>query len=346
MPFALSYVLLTVAAAQYVDPLDAPAAASQRPSGEPVLAITNAGNRLVAVGMRGLIVFSDDNGNHWAQAEVPAQSDLTGVRFISALRGWAVGHDGLVLTTSDGAKTWIRQIDGRIAAKTFPSYYQNKIDQGAVELLPYLEQVSINFKEQAMLPYFDIQFDTAQTGYIVGAFGTIAGTDDGGKTWQPWLERIENPDFLNLNSINLIGKDIYIAGERGMVYRLDRAKKMFMRLSTGYSGSFFGIIGDARALVAFGLRGAIYRSIDQGATWHHIPNSLAATIMSGAVLPSGTLILANVAGNILVSQDHGASFQATPANLGIPLTGVLSANDGKLIASTLLGIRAVPLGKP
>ncbi|MEZ5435314.1 MAG: hypothetical protein R3E67_01440 [Pseudomonadales bacterium] len=46
------------------------------------------------------------------QAEVPTRAMMNAVFFISASEGWAVGHDGLVLHTTDGGKTWAIQLDG------------------------------------------------------------------------------------------------------------------------------------------------------------------------------------------------------------------------------------------
>lgn len=74
--------------------------------------ITRTGDRLVVVGERGHIAYSDDNGKSWQQADDPTRAMLNAVFFISPEEGWAVGHDGLVLHTTDAAKTWSIQLDG------------------------------------------------------------------------------------------------------------------------------------------------------------------------------------------------------------------------------------------
>ena len=55
------------------------------------------GRRLVAVGERGLAIHSDDDGQSWAQAEVPVGCTLTALRFADERRGWATGNLGVVL---------------------------------------------------------------------------------------------------------------------------------------------------------------------------------------------------------------------------------------------------------
>ena len=71
-----------------------------------------ASERLVAVGEYGGILYSDDQGVSWSQAQVPVQVTLTAVHFPSALKGWAVGHDAVILHSEDGGETWHKQLDG------------------------------------------------------------------------------------------------------------------------------------------------------------------------------------------------------------------------------------------
>ena len=82
-----------------------------------LLDVVKTGNRLVAVGERGVVVLSDDGGRTWRQASVSTSVTLTSVQFASLKAGWAVGHSGVVVHTEDGGETWTRQLDGRTAAK-------------------------------------------------------------------------------------------------------------------------------------------------------------------------------------------------------------------------------------
>src|SRR5210317_1614791 len=66
----------------------------------------------VAVGEYGVIIVSEDGGETWEQASVPASVALTGVYFPTSRSGWAVGHDGLILHSSDGGHSWEKQLDG------------------------------------------------------------------------------------------------------------------------------------------------------------------------------------------------------------------------------------------
>lgn len=72
-----------------------------------MLAAGWAGERVVAVGDHGIVLLSDDQGRQWRQARsVPLSTPLTGVSFVDARHGWAVGHWGAILSTADGGESW------------------------------------------------------------------------------------------------------------------------------------------------------------------------------------------------------------------------------------------------
>ncbi|MBW2369941.1 MAG: hypothetical protein JRH15_18880, partial [Deltaproteobacteria bacterium] len=68
---AVCLVHATAFAASVEDPLDRPAVMSRGAAHSVLLDVTTAGERLVAVGERGIVVLSDDAGHTWRQAKVP-----------------------------------------------------------------------------------------------------------------------------------------------------------------------------------------------------------------------------------------------------------------------------------
>src|SRR4051812_6883490 len=92
--------------------LTQPSILSAKASGAAMLALAQAGARLVAVGERGIVLLSDDNGKSWRQVATPVQVSLAAVQFVNEQSGWAVGHLGVVLHTADGGQTWRKQFDG------------------------------------------------------------------------------------------------------------------------------------------------------------------------------------------------------------------------------------------
>lgn len=324
----------------FQDPLDTAAVTLQgslTPTNQPYTAIANAGTRLVAVGLRGLAVHSED-ARSWQQARVPVQSDLTGVHFLTPEHGWAVGHEGVILKTSDGGRSWEKQFDGRSAESQFGKHYEHRIAAGEEHLAPYLDQTLLNAQGGAVLPFLDVHFDNPQQGYAIGSFGMIAYTSDGGETWLPGLEYIDNPEFLNLNAFYRIGEQVYIAGERGSVFRLDRQAGRFVNISTDYAGSFFGIIGDKDFLLAFGLSGTAYRSTDNGEDWEQVDTGVRDGITAAVLDDADTLVLATDTGLLLRSVDKGRTFSVSPADSPLLITAVAKAGADQLLLAGYQGL--------
>ncbi len=73
------------------------------------LDLTRIGDRIVAVGERGNVLYSDDEGETWRMGETPGKAMLTAVCFANRSHGWAVGHDAVVWATDDGGETWQQQ---------------------------------------------------------------------------------------------------------------------------------------------------------------------------------------------------------------------------------------------
>ena len=331
----------------FVDPLDVPAVAvSAAAPTKPMMATARAGERLVAVGMRGVIVLSDDGGRSWRQAASPVQSDLTAVTFRGAQRGWIVGHDGVILATMDAGSTWTRQLDGRLAARQFVAHYQAQVDAGRQELQKLLRELERNYQRGPALPFLDIAFDDERRGFAVGPFGMMAATTDGGRTWLPAMELVDNPDLLSLYAARKIGRELYFAGERGMVYRLDRTLGRFVRLPTGYSGSLFGIVGNDRVLVAYGLRGTVAVSTDGGANWKIATLPVPAGLVGADVLADGRVVLASITGMLWLGGADGDGFKPLPMEYGAPATTVLSIASDAVLVGGLRGVAVQHLPEP
>jgi len=322
----------------FQDPLDSPAKAVARPEFRPAMAITRAGESLIAVGPRGLVIVSVDGGKSWQQSAVPVQSDLVAVQFPVPDIGWIVGHDGVVLRSGDGGRTWLKQLDARSAGPQFRKFYQERADAGDTAASKALKLVAQNFKPGMALPYLDVWFENPNVGYAVGSYGLLIATVDGGQTWTPWFDRIDN-EQLNLNGVRGINGDVMIVGEQGRVYRLDRDRGRFTAMSTGYAGSFFGLAGNANATLAFGLRGVVYRADAKGSDWQAIKTPSEATIAAGAVDPDHSrFLLVNGVGQILVGDSEGRSFVAVQPKQHMRLTGVLPLADGSVAVTGLGGV--------
>ena len=76
-----------VAAQREFAALRQPALKTSKLAGAAMLASAKAGRRLVCVGERGLVIYSDDGGATWQQADVPVSVTLTAVQFVTESLG-------------------------------------------------------------------------------------------------------------------------------------------------------------------------------------------------------------------------------------------------------------------
>jgi len=308
----------------YRPPADTPATPSAFGARTPLLAVTTAGSRIVAVGLRGHIVYSDDVGRTWVQAKVPVETDLVSVCFPTPTLGWAVGHGGIVLGTSDGGKSWTRQFSGRQLNELADRHLQGKPDES----------------EQTVPSLLDIWFDSPTKGTIVGTFGTVFRTDDGGKTWTSWTDRIDTTEKLHFYAVKGDGDFLYIAGEKGSVWRLDRRSQRWVSLPTGYAGTLFGLVVDGPKVVAFGMRGSAFLSENGGKNWAAVATQRGAGMTAGLRLANGDIVLGDQTGGFVRSRDGGRTFTPFGKDTRIPVFGLTQAEGGQLFSVGVLGVTA------
>lgn len=325
---------------KFQDPLDTPAQVTRFATRTQLGAIARAGARLVAVGVRGLIVVSDDDGRTWRQVACPVSSDLVSVRFVSARRGWASGHDGAILATADGGEHWVKQIDGRMTADLLKAQLGALAAGGDVRAARLQKGVTLNYQDGPEVPMLDLWFENEQIGWAIGSFGTIIGTSDGGKTWASWMEKVDNDRMLHFSAIADVGGNVYLASEQGALFRLDRTSGRFVRIATGYNGSFFGVVGTRAYLVAYGIGGSAYRSRDNGASWQRLSTGVQGSITSGCVLDDGRLLFATQDGHLIMSRDQGDTFQTIAVSRPDLFTGIASAGRNRVALTGVSGVNS------
>lgn len=269
--------------------------------------VTLAGSRLVAVGERGHILYSDDDGSQWTQAKVPSLNLLTSVYFADAQHGWAVGHDALILATTDGGQTWTEQ------------YRDIEREEGS--------------------PFVDLWFKDKDHGLVIGAYGALFATTDGGQTWEDVSERIDNEDGFHLNAITEV-KDagLFVVGEMGSMFRSSDAGMTWEKVQGPYEGSLFGALGtqESKSLLVFGLRGNMFRSADFGNSWKPVKINTARGafeigLAAGALAPDGSISVVGHGGAVLTSKDDGRTFDAINRPDRLSLASVAVDAKGNLI---------------
>ena len=236
-----------------------------------------AGARLVAVGERGYIFASDDEGSSWQLVASGVSATLTGVAFADERLGIAVGHDATILRSEDGGRSW---------------------------------QQVFSAPDQ-LRPLLDVAFIDAARVVAVGAYGAYFESFDGGRTW---AERQIVDGDRHYNAVaRLADGTLMIAGEAGTLLRSADQGGNWETLPPAYAGSYFGILPLVRGgVLVYGMRGTLLRSDDRGDSWQTVPGGGAGSLFGGGLTVDGGIVLVGQNGLVLGSRDGAASFVRLP----------------------------------
>ncbi len=298
-----------------------------------LLDVTWTGTRYVAVGQRGHVLLSAD-GKAWTQAPTPVRQMLNRVRFLDQNRGWAVGHDGVIIHSADGGARWSQQ----------------------------------HFDPEKQQPLNDVLFLDAQRGFAGGAPARFLQTRDGGKSWAP-----VEADFLSIGlHINVLLKlkdgTLFLGGERGLMARSTDQGETWQMVSSPVGGSILGAIatgGDG--VLIYGVRGRVARAarfkavpakdpktydefadnnitdpaVLQKLGWVRYDNPNSESLFGGTLTADGRLIFVGVNGVRVEGDLAGTALQRVPTPSDTPLTSILATGDGYLVTGRD-GIKTLP----
>jgi len=356
LPSLLLFCLSGWAAAG--DFLTQPAFVSDDLSAIAVMDIERIGTRLVAVGERGMIMFSDDQGRTWKQAQVPVRTTLTALCFSSPENGWAVGHESTLLHSRDHGETWEKIFDGCRVNTMMVNAMQVVVEQKKEQLMqaPESEKFDLNLQledartnlrgfqetqiEGPIQPLLDVWFADQSEGLLIGAFGIILRTTDGGSTWTPLLDRINNPMGYHLAGFARSENGYFIFGEAGGMFHSDDHGQHWESLPSPYEGSFFGALNShgGKLVAGFGLRGSLVISYDGGVTWDYQKLGVGAALNGAALLLDNQFVIVGMAGEIYVGSESHTGIHIVKT--GFPACmAVADAGDGYLVLAGLKGVR-------
>jgi len=93
-------------------------------------------------------------------------------------------------------------------------------------------------------------------------------------------------------------------------------------------------------LLAYGLRGNAWRSVDRGESWDKVDLATQSSLQGGLERRDGELVLLGQTGELFVSRDDARTFTRTPSPAGaLPTAALGVAPDGAWILASLRGTR-------
>ncbi|WP_164880908.1 WD40/YVTN/BNR-like repeat-containing protein [Aestuariirhabdus litorea] len=356
---AVFALLLSVQAQAFEDPLHAPAIQVPVAAQSLLLDVALTGSRIVAVGERGHILYSDDLGQSWTQAEVPVRVMLTAVTFPDAgPLGWAVGHQGVILMSQDGGLTWSKQLDGnqahqlmvdafttaaeaRIEALELAAESEREPLEMELESLEFMLDDSASFVEEGPVrPFVDLWFKNPSEGFAVGTFGLILRTRDGGKSWYSPAPSLKNPDARHYNAMAGDENALFIAGEGGHIQRSTDGGETWELLDSPYEGSFFDVVVDKERVLLLGLRGNAFLSEDNGETWAPVETGTNLNLSKAVLLEDGRFLMSQYAPQLLISNPDSTAFKRLPWSSTGAISSFLILQQGPMITVGTNGVTA------
>ena len=236
-----------------------------------MLSISEVGkgnNALLMVGERGHVLKKDAGSESWRQIEnVPVDIALTKVVSVNDYV-WAVGHDAAIIHSADAGESWELQ------------FY----DPGRE------------------VPFLSAYFVDQNTGYVIGAYGTIFSTTDGGKNWNEAL--IDEELDYHLNDIAR-GRDgnFYIAAEAGYFFKRTDQAETWEAIELPYLGSMFGVEVLEDSILLFGLRGNVLVTENHGESWLEIHAENPDNLFGSTKLSNNSVLIVGANGSRLVYEN-------------------------------------------
>ncbi|MBK7869017.1 MAG: hypothetical protein IPJ75_19585 [Ignavibacteriales bacterium] len=159
-------------------------------------AVIPSSSTLIAVGTKGVIAKTTDNGSSWILIRTDSTSILNSVHFPTSTVGYACGTNSTLLKTTNGGESW-------------------------TSLTPPLPGIG----------FTQIQFTDSQTGFLLDKINyRLYKTTDGGSVWAVYVN--ENT-YGNFNSFYMIdGNNGFIATDDGSVGKITAGVSNFSNITS------------------------------------------------------------------------------------------------------------------
>ena len=307
-------------------------------------------NALVAVGLSGAVLRSDDLGVHWKPVE-----GLTPNRHIRSVAAVphsdvivAVADAGVVLRSEDGGIHWkpvesvttsqalyaivASEDTDLLVAVGFNGVVLRSVDRGVHWKQAEGATIGLPLRAVAAIKNSDVLL-------AVGAQGAILRSDDKGLHWSK-VERV--PTNQDLRAVVAApNSDLLLAvGNAGTVLRSDDRGAHWTKIEgVPTNQSLFSAVAapNSNVLVAVGTNSIVLRSDDQGAHWNEADHETTGFVLGGvaAVNNADVMVAVGTDGIVLRSEDKGAHWsrvEGAPANRH--LSAVASMANGDILVAT------------
>jgi photosystem II stability/assembly factor-like uncharacterized protein len=309
-----------------------PATIATKAASALTLDITEAGSAIVAVGGRGHVLISNDNGDSWEQQNVPVRTTLIAVDFADAKNGWAVGHDSVIIHTKDGGESWKVENFEPLTDGTAALYGVLAVD--------------------------------ANRAFAVGSFGKMRQTTDSGSSWSAVDTSVTDTGAHINDMIKLPSGTLVAVGESGFIATSTDKGGTWSLTKPAYAGSYFGAVPMGNnGIRVFGLQGNAFETPDvaklatmdpddfdpwdipelddaelMSVGWKRIVTPTNTTIYGGYASDNGDVVMVGSSATIYTLKN--GTLATVDSRYNLPIAGVV-ARDGRIIIAAVDGVHVV-----
>ncbi len=234
----------------------------------PFLAISclDDGRTAWIAGKEGIVYATKDAGATWTPQNTGSNRHVFTIRFVTATRGHGAGDFGTMIHTEDGGATWA--VAGVPPDVQLPDIALDMgVDPGDVNL-------------------YALSYADPDHAWLVGEFGIIMASTDGGRTWRQQHSPVETTlfgvHFADAQRGWAVGTDVILHTEDGGATWRPQTLPVTQR------GLYdVAVRGDVGWIV--GSSGTVLKSVDGGDSWalEPLPIQLAANWIRSVWLVDG-----------------------------------------------------------
>jgi len=225
------------------------------------------------IGSAGTVLATVDGGATWRPQNSGTKDHLLGVYALSPVRVFAVGAFGILLSTTDGGRSW--------------SKHELKWDRLIERIVKEGGYVEPNLNA--------VYFSSPEVGWVVGEFGVVLHTQDGGQTW---ISQRYGSDLPQLYAVKFLDpRRGWAMGQAGNLIQTRDGGQHWSSVELETKRDLYDVSLDGERGVMVG-DGVVLVSHDAGSSWKSIGSKGEAQGFNGVALKSREAIAVGRAGTM------------------------------------------------
>ena len=260
------------------------------------------------VGELGRIFHTTDGGATWVRQDAGTRRPFLAMSCLDAKTAWVAGKEGIVYATKDGGTTWTQLNTGsarHVFTLEFPTAQRghgagdfgtmiHSEDGGATWAVSRIPE-TVTLPESALdtgvepgdVNLYALSYGDPKHVWLVGEFGIVAASGDGGLTWSQQTTPVESTLF----GVRFTDAQHGIAvGLDSVILRTEDGGATWTHQAAPVTGrSLFDVFVRGQQGWIVGDQGTVLKTVDGGASWQvaPLPIELAANWIRSVWLAPG-----------------------------------------------------------